>query len=1351
MKRAASVKTGGSRAKSVGAKDRPALVDRRFESSRAVLLGVEAAIRAKGGPAAGEEIPASLYFAAIMAGLQSGVGTSTVELMYLLANAMPHVNPAVLRSLYAPTSELLLAALRDKGHDQEWFIAESALRCLGTLLHVVPPMAAEWDETKIAHLTALLAFAVDARPEIRTVAAGSLQVVLARHHEAKFEVAASHVAQFCLSVLKAATARETAQTVLLIEFLKAGLPLLPRQQTSAVVEALLRLAQLSVPRVTALMLSVVTHLLKSPIARLKPSLMRNLVSVLLERVPPLEETSSCVEFTALLATATVRAQSAEAAKPSAAVGAGAGAGSSAGAFGAIVSQLPAIVACLFNFFEAEQKEVHKAACASLTTIFFNCVSKDFVAACVGGRDTPLHQTILVVDTIVQYKYQRSWALSLPNLGVLFRMIGEHSFPLLAHLVSNLVELQRLLTPPVDTRVRLEELSDAAAAAFTRDQLVQQRIRALLGVALRSMGVARFLEVVPLHASTVPPPGGVAPGVDDDRLWLLRLLRQHVRYTRAPLAFFAGPILASAMQCEAASRAAESTGFLNAARSYSARAMLLWSLFPSFCVSPCDVPTAFNPQLGQLLTKAVADTRYPQLSSFICGGIKVLIQRNLIASGVVEDMQQLDVFVDADTVVTRPGASGGKAGGGRGGAGGASVVSGARKKQSGDFQSIFAESLGAGASALGESIDDAGMDADGEDGDDDGGAEGLRQTSHLPSISDEEAKANLATIATYAKNYLPVLFNLYEGLVASTDPSAANRQRRVLEAIGLFATIAPKDLVTAFFNRLFRMLVDSVNALAEDASGTPKVCGLLSLCLAMVSALTTEQAQTLYAAVTPLLADGSHATVQKRAYKVLTVLVRCHPVFVNSPEALDNLLLCIRSTQSQCSSGAKRARLALLLHITQALSIATIGHLNAIGNFMGDVLLCVKEASKRTRDAALDVLVGMAAKMLEGGEGSLDATVAASFSLGTFLKMILAAVTTETPHIRSAAVVCLGRVVYEYSGAEIVLRMLSEVMPSILLLFQSPDREVVKVAIMFLRVALATMESSAFEALLPSIMHSVFVSAGGETRNKLRSRTRVLIERIVQKFGADSIAALIPADDIPLLRHIRKQKRRADRRKNNGSQRKTHKDFEQLFGSDDQTEAEGLDEGGSDGDAGFDEMPRARATASAPYKRGRTSEADATAGGKAVSDDQVFVDLEALDAKEAEAALKHLQKPGSGRRDKGSVGGGTAASRGAKSRATGASASTAGHKSGRGGKDAGWGRGAGVAGAGGVGGLAEGSRFRNKKGGGDVRRKGDKFEPFAYLPLDARALSAKGSNKSVSRFKNVVRTKRDKGDLKRKRG
>ena len=77
-------------------------------------------------------------------------------------------------------------------------------------------------------------------------------------------------------------------------------------------------------------------------------------------------------------------------------------------------------------------------------------------------------------------------------------------------------------------------------------------------------------------------------------------------------------------------------------------------------------------------------------------------------------------------------------------------------------------------------------------------------------------------------------------------------------------------------------------------------------------------------------------------------------------------------------------------------------------------------------------------------------------------------------------------------------------------------------------------------------------------------------------------------------------------------------------------------------------------------------------------------------------------------------------------------------------------------------------------GGDVRRKNDKFEPFAYLPLDPRALSSKyawfslagvpcnllvhsyvlvveacrGSKKSVSRFKDIVKAKRDFGGLKK---
>ena len=47
-------------------------------------------------------------------------------------------------------------------------------------------------------------------------------------------------------------------------------------------------------------------------------------------------------------------------------------------------------------------------------------------------------------------------------------------------------------------------------------------------------------------------------------------------------------------------------------------------------------------------------------------------------------------------------------------------------------------------------------------------------------------------------------------------------------------------------------------------------------------------------------------------------------------------------------------------------------------------------------------------------------------------------------------------------------MTAQIMPSILVLFDCGVREVIKCAIMFLRVALATMDSDAFRALLPKV-------------------------------------------------------------------------------------------------------------------------------------------------------------------------------------------------------------------------------------------------------------------------------------------
>lgn len=50
----------------------------------------------------------------------------------------------------------------------------------------------------------------------------------------------------------------------------------------------------------------------------------------------------------------------------------------------------------------------------------------------------------------------------------------------------------------------------------------------------------------------------------------------------------------------------------------------------------------------------------------------------------------------------------------------------------------------------------------------------------------------------------------------------------------------------------------------------------------------------------------------------------------------------------------------------------------------------------------------------------------------------------------------------------------------------------------------------------------------------------------------------------------------------------------------------------------------------------------------------------------------------------------------------------------------------------------GSEFASKKAGGDVRRKGAKFEPYAYVPLDGKSYTKKNRRKAVSQMSSVVK-------------
>jgi hypothetical protein len=49
----------------------------------------------------------------------------------------------------------------------------------------------------------------------------------------------------------------------------------------------------------------------------------------------------------------------------------------------------------------------------------------------------------------------------------------------------------------------------------------------------------------------------------------------------------------------------------------------------------------------------------------------------------------------------------------------------------------------------------------------------------------------------------------------------------------------------------------------------------------------------------------------------------------------------------------------------------------------------------------------------------------------------------------------------------------------------------------------------------------------------------------------------------------------------------------------------------------------------------------------------------------------------------------------------------------------------------------GGQFKSNKAAGDVMKKGDRFQPFAYIPLESKAMSQAGGDLAVSRFAGVM--------------
>ena len=212
--------------------------------------------------------------------------------------------------------------------------------------------------------------------------------------------------------------------------------------------------------------------------------------------------------------------------------------------------------------------------------------------------------------------------------------------------------------------------------------------------------------------------------------------------------------------------------------------------------------------------------------------------------------------------------------------------------------------------------------------------------------------------------------------------------------------------------------------------------------------------------------------------------------------------------------------------------------------MGEVLLCLKDSNTKTREAAYQLLLSMS-RLHKNQHQSLQ----------EFFTIILGALGGQTPQMRSAAVMALSRLVFEYARDEQgVQELLPSLLQTIMVLFDENSREVIKSVIGFVRISVAALKPMQLEPLLPELLEGLFKYDKG--RGRFRSKIKIILKKLVKIYGYEKLSPLVP--ESRLVNHMRKMDERAKRRKEalKAQGLETEDDFEGMMDTDEDDSDDG---------------------------------------------------------------------------------------------------------------------------------------------------------------------------------------------------
>ena len=389
------------------------------------------------------------------------------------------------------------------------------------------------------------------------------------------------------------------------------------------------------------------------------------------------------------------------------------------------------------------------------------------------------------------------------------------------------------------------------------------------------------------------------------------------------------------------------------------------------------------------------------------------------------------------------------------------------------------------------------------------AKGVRERCPRVPGSDYST-TELTLLRASAPKFIPLLLQYVEGISIGEG-----RFQEGVQCIAAWCEISPDGLITAVSKKLLQMVLTSTTSIA--GSENEAAAGWMAVLLAIIPLLPEALVGVAFKSIRPLLTASETSSVQKRAYGLLLALLSEHRDCVLAMESPLQMLRAVSEALLTCHVSSRSMRLQCILSLMTSMTDEDLAL--ALQVIHREVLICQKDANKKSRDGAMEILKLFMSRLSPEIVLQALTSVLTSNPVGHNNS-------NATSVLKSSTVTALCLLLLQHRTHPVMLEAGVTLLPQVgeLLIADCPHQT--KAVLSYLRVfvSIQPVETITNEELLPSVV-AAFTQSLGTHKAKFSSRCRAIMRKLTHRIGENILRTVIPHSDQPLLDYVCKHARR----------------------------------------------------------------------------------------------------------------------------------------------------------------------------------------------------------------------------------